>query len=384
MGNVLNMQPQFRPCTGCGACMLSCPNNYITMGINSEGFIRPTINDSCTQCGLCTETCIKFEKFEQKENSFYSDKTIFSFKNKNPQVLISSSSGGFIESVYRKCSESGLNLCGAISDIKENIVKHRIETAANHITPLLGSKYLPSLTSESFLVIKNNKEHNYVIVGTPCQIHGIHKWATIHKRRENFILIDFFCAGVPSYNLWKAYLKYINKLYNIGDIRSISFRDKASSDWHHYGIKIKGSNGEYYQPNAASNDLFFKLFLSDSCKQLSCSAQNCPFRTQYCTSDIRVGDYWGGVFETDTTGVSVVIPNTTKGDRLLSKFPSLVKESEIQICNLRKSHKQRAAVMMALKNGESIENVIAIIEHNNLITKIKKIFKSKILYNGKK
>lgn len=40
--------------------------------------------------------------------------------------------------------------------------------------------------------------------------------------------------------------------------------------------------------------------------------------------------------------------------------------------------------MMALKNGESIENVIAIIEHNNLITKIKKIFKSKILYNGKK
>ena len=60
MGNVLNMQPQFRPCTGCGACMLSCPNNYITMGINSEGFIRPTINDSCTQCGLCTETCIKF------------------------------------------------------------------------------------------------------------------------------------------------------------------------------------------------------------------------------------------------------------------------------------------------------------------------------------
>ena len=43
----------------------------------------------------------------------------------------------------------------------------------------------------------------------------------------------------------------------------------------------------------------------------------------------------------------------------------------IQIENLRSPHKQRTTVMRALKNEESIEKVIAIIERTTLITKIK-------------
>lgn len=382
MGNVLNTQPQLRPCSGCGNCELSCPNNCIIMQIDSDGFVRPQINDSCTQCGLCVKFCIKFYKFNTKRNSFYVDKKIFSFKNRDIHAIIHSSSGGFIESVYRKCLENRFYICGAIYDIKKNIVKHKIENTVDGIYPLLGSKYLPSLTSEAFKFIKNNKNSKYVFVGTPCQIYGLNKWAILHRKRENFILIDFFCAGVPSYNLWKAYLKNIDKSYAIGNIRSVSFRDKIDSDWHHYGIRINGSKGEYYKTNASQEDLFFKIFLSDSCKQLACSSKNCVFRNKYCFSDIRVGDFWGQKFKDDSTGVSVIIANTVKGEKLLSQFPSLTNESEIKIGDLKSPHKQRTAVMEALKNGESIEKIITIIEHIKLITKIKSAFKR--LSNGKK
>lgn len=367
MGNILNTHPQFRPCTGCGVCALSCANGCIVMKIDSDGFVRPYVSNACTQCGMCIKNCVKFDELDEHNKEFYSNKTIFSFKNKDSKSLISSSSGGFIESVYSKYLELGFILCGAIYDSYENVVKHKIVTTKNDIIPLLGSKYLQSLTNECFEAIKCNNTDKYVIVGTPCQIYGLHKWAIAHKRREDFILIDFFCAGVPSYNLWNVYLKYIDKLYAIGDIQSISFRDKINSDWHHYGIKIKGSNGEYYKSDAAARDLFFKLFLSDSCKRLSCSARNCPFRTQYCFSDIRVGDYWGGEYKEDTTGVSVVIANTIKGNSVLSKFNSLVKESEIQVSNLKNPHKCRAVVMDALKRGESIGDVANIITNNKIV-----------------
>ena len=371
MGNVLNTKLQLWPCSGCGCCELSCPNDCITMQIDSNGFIRPQINDSCTQCGLCTNSCVKFSNFSAKQQTFYINKQVFSFKNKDFHALKYSSSGGFIESIYKKCLENGFDLCGAIYDIKGNIVKHKIENTIDGIFALLGSKYLPSLTSEAFNFIKNNKNRKYIFVGTPCQVYGLNKWAILHRKRENFILIDFFCAGVPSYNLWKAYLRNIDKLYNLGNIESVSFRDKINSDWHHYGIRIKGSNGEYYQTNATQKDLFFKIFLSDSCKQLACSSKNCFFRNKYCFSDIRVGDFWGQKFKDDSTGVNVVIANTVMGEKLLSLFPFLANESELQIENLRSPHKQRTTVMRALKNEESIEKVIAIIERTTLITKIK-------------
>lgn len=375
MGNVLNTHSQIRPCSGCGACQLSCPHSCIVMKINSDGFVRPYIDNSCKQCGLCIKTCLKFEQFTPETRKFWENKKIFSFKNKDSKVLFQSSSGGFIGALYKKYLNFGYTVCGAIYDTHENVVRHKAVTASADFISLLGSKYLPSLTNEVFTQIKEDKKGKYVFVGTPCQIHGIHKWATINKRREQFVLIDFFCAGVPSYNLWKTYLKEINDKHMLGDILSISFRDKAESDWHHYGIRIKGSKGIYYQSNAASNDIFFKMFLSDSCKQLSCSNHNCLFRTTYCFSDIRIGDFWGNRFLDDPTGVSVVIANTMRGESILSEFSDLINESDIQICDLKEPHKKRDAIMKALKDGEAIENIRILIDQPSLLTKIKNIFK---------
>lgn len=39
-------------CTGCGACIESCPVNAITIKDN-----KAEISDSCLECGVCVNQC---------------------------------------------------------------------------------------------------------------------------------------------------------------------------------------------------------------------------------------------------------------------------------------------------------------------------------------
>ena len=45
-------------CTGCSACAAVCPRQCIRMRPDSEGFLRPSVQeDRCAQCGLCEQLC---------------------------------------------------------------------------------------------------------------------------------------------------------------------------------------------------------------------------------------------------------------------------------------------------------------------------------------
>jgi len=41
-------------CTGCGACLDSCPLDAITMGDDDNAFIDP---ETCGGCGACLDAC---------------------------------------------------------------------------------------------------------------------------------------------------------------------------------------------------------------------------------------------------------------------------------------------------------------------------------------
>ena len=45
-------------CTGCGACLNSCPVDAITMQTDQEGFAYPRVQEEkCINCGLCEKHC---------------------------------------------------------------------------------------------------------------------------------------------------------------------------------------------------------------------------------------------------------------------------------------------------------------------------------------
>ncbi|MDQ9828112.1 Coenzyme F420 hydrogenase/dehydrogenase, beta subunit C-terminal domain, partial [Acinetobacter baumannii] len=56
-----------------------------------------------------------------------------------------------------------------------------------------------------------DKNGKYAIFGTPCQIFGLDKYLKCRKRREQFVLIDIYCHGCPSMNVWSKYVKKIQQ-----------------------------------------------------------------------------------------------------------------------------------------------------------------------------
>ena len=45
-------------CTGCSACVYTCPVSAIHMSENEEGFLYPKVDENiCTHCGLCRSVC---------------------------------------------------------------------------------------------------------------------------------------------------------------------------------------------------------------------------------------------------------------------------------------------------------------------------------------
>lgn len=64
------------------------------------------------------------------------------------------------------------------------------------------------------------------------------------KKESNFILVDFFCHGVPSYLLYHKYLD--TKGQQTGKVKSVSWRDKTDG-WHDsWVMDIRGEEGRVH------------------------------------------------------------------------------------------------------------------------------------------
>lgn len=359
-----------RNCTGCGSCALICPRYSIEIRLNREGFYQPYVNASiCVECGLCIQVCIKYEEGETLRNPFWKTNPIFSYKNRDRQILKQSSSGGFIDCLLQKGIEFGYDVCGCIYDYTQHRVKHVVTSNKNDLYRIRGSKYLQSFTVDAFSSFQKNQK--CIVVGTPCQIFGLSKYLELRKIRNNFILIDLFCAGVPSYILWDKYLRYIDDKYKLGTIQEVNFRSKVRSSWHKYGILIRGAQNIYYQDDAAHCDLFYRLFLSDACKNKCCNSENC-FLRKNSYADLRVGDFWGNKYRTDEDGVSLVVIKRDRCKEIVDLIPDLVPEREISIPDLNPPHPQRSVMMEYLRSSYKLEPALKIIQPKSFISSLKK------------
>ncbi|MDR0682282.1 MAG: Coenzyme F420 hydrogenase/dehydrogenase, beta subunit C-terminal domain, partial [Dysgonamonadaceae bacterium] len=298
------------PCCGCGICVVSCPHNAIVFSHNNEGFLKPTVdNVKCTDCGICTKVCYKYLEEKKPFANTFENKPVYAAWSKNRATVLSSSSGGVGFELTSYYFEQGYNICGCIFDAPNDCCKHIIVRSEDGLEAIKTSKYLQSNTVGAFSQFK--KSEKQVVIGTPCQIYGLRKWIQLKKWEENFILVDFFCHGTPSFNLWKKYKEYISKNYNLNSkFESVNFRKKnPESKWHKNAISIRDFSGKQFEKGRAfAEDLFFKFFLNNSCLSESC--YNCVLRLDHCAADIRIADFWGSKYAGNDDGVSLVITNT--------------------------------------------------------------------------
>ena len=128
-------------------------------------------------------------------------------------------SGCFIAPRYKAC--------GVRYNPELRRAEHFIAETLEEFQPSVGSKYIPSFSAEAFSRI-NKKEKNFV-TGTPCQIDSFRRMIRHFKVEDNFVLMDFFCHGVPSLLLWNKYLSEVES--RIGQSTFISWRNKTTG-WH--------------------------------------------------------------------------------------------------------------------------------------------------------
>ena len=72
--------------------------------------------------------------------------------------------------------------------------------------------------------------------------------------------------------------------------------DNEKIDWHDsYNLLVKGEKG-YYNSRLSQGDVFYRLFLSDTCFGKACY-EKCKFKYDRSSADIRIGDLWGRMYK---------------------------------------------------------------------------------------
>lgn len=312
-GNILKNQD----CFGCGVCAAVCPHKALKMVETSDGFYKPVLSEDghCVSCGLCLDVCSFLNKIPVVVTMEY-----YAAFSKDKVIRRNTSSGGVAYELALLALQQGYKFCGVKYDTKIQRAKHYICSTVDELKPSIGSKYIPSLTEDAFKKISFNEK--YIIFGTPCQIASIRLWIKKRKIEKNFILVDFFCHGVPSLKSWDKYIVETG-LKDNNDISNIKWRDKKDG-WHNsWRIVGLGANDEeLYSSLNVNEDLFYYFFLNHY--SLSpCCIQSCKFKQCSSSADIRIGDLWGETYSHNQDGVSGVVCFTDTGKALLKSLDNV-------------------------------------------------------------
>lgn len=321
-------------CCGCGACVVKCPKNAITLEENKYGFVYPQIDSNlCIDCGSCKRICT-FSK-EKKANEF----ECYACANKDNDLLMKSASGGAFSAIAYEFIKAGGYVCGASAVIKEGIitVEHCIINDVKNLYKLQGSKYVQSSTLSAFGTIQEllRSGEKVLFSGTPCQVDAMKSLCKEYIGKRLFT-IDIICHGVPSQKFFNGYLQEYQKRQN-SILTYIDFRNKKYG-WGLTGIaKFKNREDDTVTIEKTS---YYKLFLEGEIYRDNC--YSCPYANLNRVGEITIGDYWGiqslspelldEIEMSEKKGVSCLLVNNEIGKSMVEDFGTklVIKPVEIE------------------------------------------------------
>ena len=280
----------------------------------------PVINEaSCTDCGICRERCPQNSRPSFTNNECIS---VLGARYKDDELLKKSASGGVFIGIAAMILETPGNAVFGCAFDEDMVAHHVCVTGMKDIAPLQSSKYVQSDTGDTYLQAKAMLEESKTVfyTGCPCQIAGL--YAFLGKDYDNLLTADLICHGVPSPLLFKRYMDRLGK--QLGEtVIYYDFRSKEKGGW---GLKnvteCKSRAKSKIAPLAAST---YSYSFGERRVQREC-CYSCKYTNANRVGDITIGDFWG--IEAahpkffDSRGVSVVLINTSKGERFFNMVRS--------------------------------------------------------------
>lgn len=317
-------------CCGCTACASICPKDAITMEPDTLGFKYPKVDLSkCVDCGLCEKVCAFNAHYDKSLN--LEEPEIYAARHKDIHEIETSRSGAVFIAISDYILENGGIVYGV--GYKDHFkVAHKRATTKEERNEFKGSKYVQSDLDGIFRQVKEDlKKGNTVLFsGTPCQTAALNSYIGT-KLRENLVLVDIVCHGVPSPYIWRDYLAYIEKKYK-SKVVNVDFRDKSRIGWSGHIESFVFDNGKKIESKIYTNLFQQNIMLRKSCGR-------CFFTNFKRPSDLTIGDYWGWKkisdnFNADNKGCSLFFINTKKGYEVflvISKYMNLI-HANMNLC----------------------------------------------------
>lgn len=298
-------------CSGCGACIVICPSEAISM---HKGRILnvPVVNNlDCINCEKCLEICPGYDNYckilsgkAKCRSPIINQLPKCSIcHSKDQKIRKNASSGGYITTLLATLLEKGI-IDGVIT--LESNINDPVELFGSLITDIQsikkskGSKYFPVSVCEGLIKIAELKGH-FAFVGKPCEVHAARLivQSSSEFRDKLILLISLFCHHTPPRKTVLEFLK------NNG------IKNEAIDKLKYRGNGWPG----YFQIINKEGDILLKMqyrklwdkYLSKS-TPISCKMCYDPFGD---CADISVGDAWGFHDSTSQGYSAVLLRNET-------------------------------------------------------------------------
>ena len=243
MPNLANVES----CTGCTACESVCPCGAIRMEPDGFGFLYPKVDASkCCNCGKCEKACVVCMGYDTSDN--LDAPVCYGVRHKRFEEILKSRSGAAFVAISDYVLLHGGVVYGAGYD-KHFRVVHKRASCKKERDEFRGSKYVQSDLRGVFRQVIQDLTAGLTVMftGTPCQTAALNAIVT-DDQRKNLLLVDLVCHGVPSPDIWRDYLAYIESKKG-KCVVGVDFRDKMRFGWadHRETFTLEGGGNVVYR-----------------------------------------------------------------------------------------------------------------------------------------
>lgn len=339
LNNIITAETEYA-CSGCGACSAVCPKGAIGLQMDDAGFYHAVVNEAaCVNCGLCKKVCTRFDE-EITGKTLY-DVPLYALQSSDTATVMRCTSGGIAHELSVHYLKRGYKVIGVVYNTDTDRAEHVIAHDEHQLTAFAGSKYIQSNPEKAFFTAvreaNTNADARFLVFGTPCQIAGLDKTARQLKIRKQFLLVEIFCHGVPSYKVWDEQCSRIREKLGAERFDAVQFRYKKD-DWHSYCLRVDAGGKTFY--GAREKELFWQVFFENVLLGDSC--YSCRMRKEVSMADLRLGDYWGSKFSQRSDGVSAVFACTQQGIDAITQLQTAGRITQLEATD--------AAAMLSCQN----------------------------------
>jgi len=306
-------------CTGCGACVGTCPLQALEMDYDADE-PEPKLIGECKECGICYSVCPGKDiplpemdkKFLGRERNFEKDpigiyKSCIKGHAVEEDIRGNTSSGGMISSLLICALEEGIIDAALLAGWRKD-KPWRCEPfiATNREEVLQGIKSGMMTVPNNALIHEAVVKRGYskiAVVGCPCHIHAIRKLQLSGKPKKIVnsikLTLGLFCAATY---YWEGTKHLLQEFGKINDIESIKAMDYRGGGWPG-GLYVLTKDGKIHFI-ASKHDYTWHLFGPASYKRDRC-LMCVDFSAE--VADISCGDIFQKVGAADRRLVATLV-----------------------------------------------------------------------------